>query len=108
MTEQEQVKATGREDKERFRVRFAVRNGQRETVEEAGPYWLDEGEVFRRIRQIQMSLPPSWVVLAEGVGPRSRWRCWRRSLPLGRRRALPAAAAMGRKLPLRSLVFAEA
>ncbi|MBM65636.1 MAG: hypothetical protein CMH55_05305 [Myxococcales bacterium] len=73
------------EAQERFHVRFAVRNGQRETVEEAGPYWLDEGEVFRRIRQIQLSLPPSWVVLAEGVGPRSRWRCWRRarSLPVG-------------------------
>ena len=70
-----------RDAKERFRVRFAVRNGERETVEEAGPYWLDEGEVFRRIRQIQLSLPPSWVVLAEGVGPRSRWRCWRRAVP---------------------------
>jgi hypothetical protein len=69
-----------RDAKERFRVRFAVRNGERETVEEAGPYWLDEGEVFRRIRQIQLSLPPSWVVLAEGVGPRSRWRCWRRAV----------------------------
>ena len=29
-----------------FGVRFAVRNGERETVEEAGRYWLDEGEVF--------------------------------------------------------------
>ena len=75
------IKRNDRDCEERFRVRFAVRNGQRETVEEAGPYWLDEGEVFRRIRQIQMSLPPSWVVLAEGVGPRSRWRCWRRALP---------------------------
>ena len=70
-----------RDAKERFRVRFAVRNGERETVEEAGPYWLDEGEVFRYVDSAE--LPPSWVVLAEGVGPRSRWRCWRRAV-LGR------------------------
>lgn len=79
--EMARMDTTNEEPGERFRVRFAVRNSARQTVEEAGPYWLEEGEVFRRIRQIQVSLPPSWVVLAEGVGPRSRWRCWRRALP---------------------------
>lgn len=87
------------EAQERFHVRFAVRNGARETVEEAGPFWLDEGEVFRRIRQIQMSLPPSWVVLAEGVGPRSRWRCWRRALPVSWRRA-SSPGARPRSMPV--------
>lgn len=66
---------------ERFRVRFSVRNGERQMVEEVGPFWLQESEVFFRIRQIQMSLPPAWTVMAEGHGPRSRWRCWRSALP---------------------------